>query len=183
MRAGRLRHRVNILALSHQLAPVAIGSAWTSIVAKDNAEAPAASGLRTSAKVTVRARFNSQLRQDVYLRHQNRLLHVTSSRDVMGARSELVLTCDEFVGADAVYYPTGEPPVQCRVHLTHGAPYLDDFGKVTSYQTKAEVLLIEVGRPQEGDRIQVNGVMFIVTQYASDTDDGVVRGLWLDPME
>lgn len=183
MRAGRLRHRVSIIELNHQLAPVAIGSAWTSIVAKDSADAPAASGLRTGAKVTVRARFNSRLRQGVYLRHQNRLFHVTSSRDVMGTRSELVLTCDEFVGADAVYFPAGQPPVQCRAHLIHGAPYLDDFGKVTSYQTKAEVLLIEVGRPQENDRIQVNGVMFIVTQYANDTDDGVVRGLWLDPVE
>lgn len=183
MRAGRLRHHVSILELNHQLEPVDIGSAWVSIVAKDSAEAPAASGLRTGAKVTVRARFNSRLQQGVYLRQHDRLLHVTSSRDVMGTRSELVLTCDEFVGAGAIYYPSGEPPTRCRVHLTHAAPYLDDFGKVTSYRTKAEVLLIEVGRPQENDRIMIDGVMFIVTQYASDTDDGVIRGLWLDPME
>ena len=68
----------------------------------------------------------------------------------------------------------------CRVHLTHQAPWLDEEGVATDYRTRAEVAVIEVGRPEEGDRLQINGHLYSVTGYARDTDDGVVRGLWLE---
>lgn len=82
--------------------------------------------------------------------------------------------------AVAEYRPAVGAPVACRVLLTHGAPYLDDLGQVTDYRTRAEVALIEVGRPQVDDRLLVGDTLYTVIAYASDTDDGVVRGLWVE---
>lgn len=183
MRAGRLRDKAQISTLDHNLNEVWRGTSWCGITAKEAASPPMPSGLRAGARIDVRVRYTSKLHQGAYLRAGTRLLHVTSVRDATGKRAELTASCDEFVGQPATYYPADSPPISCRTHLTYDAPYLDDFGKVTDYRIKAEVLLIEVGRPQENDRLEVGGVMFIVTQYASDTDDGVVRGLWLDTVE
>ena len=180
MRAGRLRHKAQIITLGHDLRKTCHGTVWCDITAKDGAAPPMPAGLRTGARVGVRARYTDRLRQGVYLITHDRILHVTSVRDVTGKRAELVASCDEFVGQPAEYVgQTGRR--RCMVHITHNAPYLDELGQVTSYQHKAEVLVLEVGRPQPGDKIiMADGSAYTVTQYASDTDDGVVRGLWLE---
>lgn len=180
MRAGNLRHRAEVLSLGVDLSPVSHGSRWTSIRAKDAADAPAATGLRSPAMVEVRARYSTELIQGRYLRHGLRLLHITGVRDPLGTRAELVLSCDELIGEAAAYTPAGGTPIACRVHLTHNAPYLDELGQVTDYRTRAEVALIEVGRPQVDDQLLVAGTLYTVIAYADETDDGVVRGLWLE---
>ena len=42
--------------------------------------------------------------------------------------------------------------------------------------------LIEVGRLQVDDQLQVGGVLYNVIDYADESDDGIVRGLWLQPV-
>ena len=180
MRLGRLDKRAAILSLAADLSTVIIGSRWVGIRAKEAADAGQASGLRTGAMVEVRARGSAELSQGRYLLSGARLLHITSVRDPMGTGAELVLSCDELVGQPGEYRPDGQPPKACRVHLTHSAPYLDELGQVTDYKTRAEVALIEVGRPQVDDQLQVGSDTYVVIQYASETDDGVVRGLWLE---
>lgn len=182
MRAGRLRHKAQIITLRHDLSHHCHGSIWCGIIAKEGANPPMPSGLRTGSRVDVRARYTDKLAQGVYLVSGQRILHVTSVRDVTGKRAELTTSCDEFVGQPALYHSyAGSKP--CRVHLQHSAPYLDELGQVTSYRTRAEVLLLEVGRPQPDDRLTVAGQDYIVTQYADSTDDSVVRGLWLEALE
>jgi len=183
MRAGRLRHKAQIITLRHDLSHHCHGSIWCGITAKEGASPPMPSGLRTGARVDVRARYTDKLAQGVYLVSGQRILHVTSVRDVAGKRAELTASCDEFVGQPAIYQQPGRSQKACRVHLQHSAPYLDELGQVTSYRTKADVLVLEVGRPQPDDIITVAGQRYIVTQYADNTDDGVVRGLWLDAVE
>lgn len=178
--AGRLRHNCGVLELDNELKPVNIGNIWASIVSKELADVPMQSGIRSAAKVSIRARYSDKLQQGTYLTNGDRLFQITSARDYLGTRSELNISADEFIGRKATYTPSGGAPVQCRVHLTHDAPYFDDFGKITSYRIKAEVILLEVGRPQAGDKIRIGSVDYIVTQYANDSDDAVVRGLWLD---
>lgn len=180
MRAGNLRHRAEILSLSADLLPVSHGSRWVGIRSKEAGDVGAAAGLRTGAMIEVRARFSEVLTDGRYLKSGGRLLHITSARDPMGDRAELVLSCDEFVGEAAEYRGDGVPPVACRAQLTHAAPYLDDLGQVTAYKTRAEVALIEVGRPQVDDQLLVGGVLYTVIRYAEASDDGVVRGLWLE---
>ncbi len=70
--------------------------------------------------------------------------------------------------------------MDCRVHVTHEAPYRDELGQVTDYRTRIQVALIEVGRPQVDDQIIVEGARYTVIAYADETDDGVVRGLWVE---
>lgn len=180
MRAGNLRHRAEILSLSAALLAVSHGSRWVGIRSKEAGDVGAAAGLRTGAMIEVRARFSDALTAGRYLKSGGRLLHITSARDPMGDRDELVLSCDELVGEVAEYRGDGLPPVACRAQLTHAAPYLDDLGQVTAYKTRAEVALIEVGRPQVDDQLLVGGVLYVVTRYADASDDGVVRGLWLE---
>jgi head-tail adaptor len=179
MQPGKLRNRAEILSLDASLAPVGHGSRWVGIRAKETGDVPAATGLRSRAMIEVRARYSADLLAGRYLKNGARLLHITSARDPMGDRAELVLSCDELVGEVAEYRPDGLPPVACRVHLTHSAPYLDDMGQVTDYRTRAEVALIEVGRPQVDDQLEIGGQLYSVIAYADESDDGVVRGLWL----
>lgn len=179
MRAGRLNQRAEILGLDASLSPVSHGSRWVGIRSKEAGDVPAASGLRTRAMIEIRARYSDLLTAGRYLRSGERLFSVTSARDPMGDRAELVLSCDELVGEASEYRPDGGTPVACRVHLTHSAPYLDDMGKVTDYRTRAEVALIEVGRPQVDDQLMIGADLYSVIAYADDSDDGIVRGLWL----
>lgn len=183
MRAGRLRHKAQIVTLDHDLRETCHGTIWCSITAKDGATPPMPAGLRTGARVDVRARYTDKLQQGAYLITGERILHITSVRDVTGKRAELIASCDEFVGQPAQYQSLTRGQISCRVHLTHEAPFLNDFGQVTDYRTRAEVLVLEVGRPQVDDRITIAGQAYIVTQYAGGTDDGVVRSLWLEPVE
>ncbi|WP_241666748.1 hypothetical protein [Stutzerimonas nosocomialis] len=128
----------------------------------------------------MRAWWDARLQAGRYLRAGDRLLYIDSARDVTGARAELTLTCTEMVGQCCEYRPRDGVPLQCRVHLIHEAPYRDELGQVTDYRTRAEVALIETGRVQVDDRLQIGKAQYIVTSYAQDTDDGVVRGLWLE---
>lgn len=183
MRAGTLRNRAHVFSLSAELHSVDHGACWVSFRSKAAGEAPQMSGLRATAMVEVRARFSHLLQQGRYLRHGTRLLYIASApRDPMGNKTELVLSCDELVGQPAEYRPQSGLPVACRVHLTHLAPFRDEMGQATDYRTRAEVAIIEVGRPEAGDQVLVDGVLYNVDAYADESDDGVVRGLWLDKM-
>lgn len=181
MRAGTLRNHAQVLSLSVDLNTVDHGARWVSFRSKASGDASPVSGLRATAMVEVRARFSDELQPGRYLRHESRLLYIASApRDPMGTRAELVLSCDELVGQPAEYRPQAGMPTPCRVHLTHEAPYLDDMGQVVDYKTRAEVAVIEVGRPQVDDQLLIAGTLYNVIQYARDSDDGVVRGLWLE---
>lgn len=180
MRLGELNKRATLLQLSAALLPVTVGNLWVGLRAKEAADPPMAAGLRTPARVEIRARFNANLVPGLYLRQGNRLFHITSARDPLGNRAELRITADELIGQPGQYAPANGASRACRVHLTHSAPYLDELGQVTDYRTRAEVALIEVGRPQVGDALNVSGQSYQVIGYAAETDDGVVRGLWLE---
>ena len=130
----------------------------------------------------IRARFSDIFRTGRYLQHGGRLFHLVSPRPV-GNGAELIVSAEELAGEPGQYIPPGGAPLGCRVHLAHEAPYRDEQGQVVSYMTRAEVAIIEVGRPQEGDQLRVGGDQYVVANYADDSDDGVVRGLWLLPVE
>lgn len=182
MRIGRLDTPADLLELGPDLQPQMIEWLWVGVLAKDSADAPQAASLRSPAKVEVRSWWDSELLQGRYLRAESRLFHIDSVRDVTGQQAELTITATELIGAAAIYTPAGGDPVACRVLLTHGAPYLDELGQVTDYRTRVEVALIEVGRPQVDDQLQVGVTLYTVIAYADDSDDGVVRGLWLEAL-
>ncbi|PKM30228.1 MAG: hypothetical protein CVV07_07370 [Gammaproteobacteria bacterium HGW-Gammaproteobacteria-11] len=128
----------------------------------------------------MRAWWDDRLVAGRYLRAEGRLLLIDDARDVTGQQVEMQIACSELVGLVGEYRPAEGVPVGCRVHLMHEAPVLDEMQRVTAYKTRAEVAVIEVGRPQPGDQLVVDGELYNVTDYADDTDDGVVRGLWLE---
>lgn len=180
MRAGRLDTPADLLRLDADVRPCVVDWIWVGIRAKDSGDVQAPSGLRNPGKVEVRAWWDERLQIGRYLRAGSRLLLIDSVRDVTGGRAEAVITCSELVGLPAEYRPQEGVPVPCRAHLTHEAPYRDELGQVTDYRTRAEVALIEVGRPQVDDQIVIDGARYSVIAYADETDDGVVRGLWLE---
>lgn len=182
MRAGALRHRAEILSLGADLAKVSHGSRWVGIRAKEGADAPAASGLRTRAMVEVRARASAELVPGRYLVSGARLLHITSVRDPMGKGAEVVLSCDELIGLPAQYSPTsGGPAIPCRVFLAHGVARVGDVGR-TEYTTQLEAAVIEVGRPQPGALVVVGGQTWRVSGLVEEEDDRVVRRMWVKPL-
>lgn len=180
MRIGRLETPAELLELGADLQPVVIDWLWFGIRTKDAGDVQAATGLRNPGKVEVRCWWDERLLPGRYLRADGRLLHLDSVRDVTGQQAELTMTATELIGQPGEFRSLDSPPVACRVHLAHGAPYLDEQGQVTDYRTRAEVALIEVGRPQVDDQLLVAGTLYTVIAYADETDDGVVRGLWLE---
>ncbi|WP_312115300.1 hypothetical protein [Stutzerimonas nitrititolerans] len=182
MRAGRLRTPASLLELSADIRPCELDWLWCGIETRESVDAPAHNGLRAPAKITVRAWWDERLRAGRYLLAGDRLLLIDDVRDFTGRRAEVAITCSELVGLPSEFRPLEGVPVACRVHLTHEAPYRDDMGQTTDYRIRAEVALIEVGRPQPDDQLLVGGALYSVSTYADDSDDGVVRGLWLDPV-
>lgn len=181
MRAGRLDTPATLLELDADLQRVEVDWLWCGIQTKESAEPPYPGGLRNPAKVTIRTWWDERLRQGRYLEADDRLFHIDSVRDFTGRRAEVALTATEFIGEAGVAMPDGLPPKVCRVFLVHEAPYRDELGQATSYKTRAEVALIEAGRLQaETDQIEVGGALYNVVDYADQSDDGIVRGLWLD---
>lgn len=180
MRAGRLDTPADLLELCPDIKPRLVDWLWIGVRAKEAGDVQAASGLRNPGKVEVRAWWDDRLRNGRYLRTGDRLLAIDSVRDVTGTQAEVFITCSELVGEPAEYRPQEGVPAPCRVHLSHEAPYRDEMGQVTEYKTRAEVAIIEVGRPQQDDQLKVAGALYTVIGYADETDDGVVRGLWLE---
>lgn len=180
MRAGRLNTPATLAELNADLVRVDIDWLWCGIQTKELTDSPFPNGLRNPAKVTIRTWWDERIRQGLYLEADGRLFHIDSARDFTGQRAELAITATEFVGEDAEYRPQDLPPKACRAHLTYQAPYRDEIGQATEYKTRAEVALIEAGRIQVDDQLFVHGELYNVIAYAADTDDGIVRGLWLE---
>lgn len=183
MRTGRFDTPAKLLALDANLQSCQIDWLWCGIQTKEAGDVAYPTGLRNPAKVTIRTHWDDRLRQGRYLEADGRLFHIDSARDFTGKRAELAITATEFVGECGSAIHEGQPPRPCRVFLLHDAPYRDEFGQATGYRTRAEVALIEAGRPQaDSSQIEVGGVLYNVIDYADQTDDGIVRGLWLAPV-
>ncbi|WP_447590154.1 hypothetical protein [Aquipseudomonas campi] len=180
MRAGRLDTPCAIISLNADLCAEELDWVWCGIQTKESAEPPYPAGLRNPAKVAIRSWYDERIRQGRYLRAGCRLFHIDSARDFTGTKAELAITATEFVGECAEYLPAGQPPRPCRVFISYEAPYRDEAGQATDYRDRAEVALIETGRVQVDDQLRVAGVLYTVISYADDTDDGIVRGLWLE---
>lgn len=179
MRSGQLNTPTDLLLLDADLNPQLIDWLWCGIQTKD-ADIAYAAGLRNPAKVSIRSWFDERLQQGRYLRTEDRLFHIDSVRDFNGQQVELAITATELIGQSATYRPATGDPKPCRVHLSHTAPYLDELGQATDYRTKIEVALIETGRVQVDDQIQLGTDLYLVTAYADSSDDGTVRGLWVE---
>lgn len=180
MRAGRLDTPVDVLRLTADLEPQLLKWVWAGVRSKDAADVTEAAGIRASALIEVRAWFDDCLVQGRYLRAGERLLMITSARDFSGDRSELVMSAIEFVGEPACVLPVTGAPRKCRAFINHESMHRDEYGQATGYKSRAEVALIEAGRVQVDDRLQVAGVTYLVIDIDKESDDGVVRGLWLD---
>lgn len=183
MRAGSLDTPATLLELGADLCVSEMDWVWTGIRAKDAGDVAFPTGLRNPGRVEIRAWWDARLVQGRYLRAAERLFHIDSARDVMGNRAELVLTCTEFVGQPAEYRPGDRLPIMCRVFLRHEAPIRDEMGRATDYKTLAEVALVETGRIQVDDQFAIAGELYNVIDYAADTDDGIVRALWLERVQ
>ncbi|WP_287030047.1 hypothetical protein [Pseudomonas sp. UBA6310] len=180
MRSGNLNTPAHILELDADLNAITLDWVWCGIQTKESGDFAYPSGLRNPAKVTIRAWYDERLKQGRYLCADQRLFHIDSTRDFSGNRAELAITATEFIGQPALYLPAGRPQKCCRVFINHDAQHRDDMGQATGYRTKVEALLIETGRVQVDDRLQLNGVDYLVIDYADDSDDGIVRAMWLE---
>lgn len=181
MRAGRLITPATLLELNAELQRVEIDWLFCGIQAKENAEPPFPIGLRSPAKIAIRAWYDERLRQGRYLQAEGRLFHIDSARDFTGVKAELAITATEFIGEQGQALPDGQSPKPCRVFINYEAPWRDDAGQAAAYKIRAEVALIEAGRLEPGlDQLQVAGITYNITDYDRDTDDGIVRGLWLE---
>lgn len=183
MRAGEIRHRAELLELDGDLQERCLGKVWVGIITQENAAPPAPAGLRNPIRVDIRARYNPSIIIGRYLRHDQRLFHVNSVRDPIGTRAELRVTADELMGAPGQVIRQRQAPKCCRVFLAFDVPYVSpDSDQGPVLRIYGEVALIEAGRVEQDDILVVGRDRYCVLWLAADSDDGVVRGLWLERM-
>lgn len=180
MRIGSIDIPADLLVLPAEGPGELVDWLWVGLRARDSGDVQAPLGLRSPAKVEGRAWWDNRLLQGRYLRTEDRLLLIDSVRDVVGGRVEVVMSCTELVGEPAEFRPADGVPVPCRVFITHSAPVFDEEQRVTDYRTMAELALIEVGRCQVDDQVLVGGQLYTMVDYAGSSDDGVVRGMYLE---
>ncbi|AYF88629.1 hypothetical protein D6Z43_16270 [Pseudomonas sp. DY-1] len=180
MRAGRLETPADLLALGPDLQAQYLDWLWVGIRAKDAVDAPLAAGLRSPAKVEVRAWWDERLLQGRYLRTEGRLLILDGVRDVIGQQAEVVMTATELMGEPGEYRPDDGSPRPARIFLRHISPFVDENDRLTDYRLQAEVALVETGRVQLGEQLVIGGCVYNVIGYVDGSDDGVVRSLWLE---
>lgn len=183
MRSGRLETPAELLTLGPDLKANYLDWLWVGIRAKDAADAATPGGLRSPAKVEVRAWWDDRLLQGRYLRAGSRLLVLDGVRDVVGLQAEVVMTATELVGEGADYTPSGGGTAQhCRVFLAHGVARPGELTGRAEYTTQLEAALIEVGRPQAGAVFQVGPQAWRVAGLVEDDDDRVTRRMWVKPL-
>ncbi|MFF6557466.1 hypothetical protein ACET39_29695, partial [Pseudomonas aeruginosa] len=139
MRSGNLDTPADLLMLSADLLPFRLDWIWCGIQTKETAEPPFPSGLRSPAKIAIRAWWDARIQQGRYLSADGRLFHIDSARDFTGRRAELAITATELIGVQGEYRPDRAPPRACRVFLNYDAPWLDENGQATAYRIRAEV--------------------------------------------
>lgn len=173
-----------MFSLDVELQPCQIDWIWCGIQSKENGDIPAQGGLRLPAKVAIRAWWDARLITGRYLlTDDRRLFHLDSVRDFTGRREEVAITASELVGFCGEARRQGMAPRECRVFLRHDVPYRNSFEQDVVLRTYAEVALLEAGRVEAEDQLLVEGELYNVMALAKDTDDGVVRGLWLERVE
>lgn len=184
MRTGRLNTPATLLHLGADLQPCEIDWLWCGIQTKENAEPSPATGLRAPAKITIRAWWDERLVKGRYLRTEDRLFLLDDVRDFTGKRQELAITASELVGFPGRVIRQRQAPRCCRVFLAFDMPYVSpDSDQGPVLRTYAEVALIEAGAVEQDDMLEVDGQAYNVLWLAANTDDGVVRGLWLERRE
>lgn len=169
-----------VLAMTGDLTAQRISTAWLSIRSQDSGGAPETTGLRSPVKLEIRGRYTTHIIRGRYIRRGPRLIYVEDARDPDDNRRDIVITGSALIGEPAVYRPKNGEPRPCRVFVNYLAPTIDDYGQTTDYRISAEVAIIETGRIQPYEQLEIAGITYDVTGYRGDTDDGVVRGLWLD---
>lgn len=168
MRAGLLRHRGEIIG---------VGRAWFGLIEKAASTDNAIAGLRVASFVELRARADTPLSPMSHVRIGARLFVVMFPRAIPGGQAAAVV---ELVGQPARYLPRAGQPVPTRCHVQRDAVLVGENNSRVVYRARLEVPLIECPRPQPGDKIEVGGVVYIVSALAHDGDDGIVRSVWGD---
>lgn len=183
MRAGRLTSRAMIQELRPDLSVLEHGRVWVDVRVKDAAEGSAQAGLRMPTKADIRAREVNRLAASRYLRlvRNDRLFHLLEVRP-LGNQGEFVMTADELVGLPAWFEPMAGVERPCRVYLEYSAPLLDDLQQVVEHRTRAQLALVETGPIEVDDQLRVAGARYRVMGFAQDSDDGVVRSVWLEAL-
>jgi hypothetical protein len=182
--AGKMDWRLAFYRLSlADFSKALQATVWASVRMKalDNL-APAPQGLRNTsagALTEIRLRHRTGLQEGDYAVHGARLWHVVNLRDPDGKGAELIASAHELIGMPATYTPAGGAAVTTRAWLGYSAPFVPGQHLVNEYRLRAEVPIYEVGRPARGDALTVGGRNYLVVGLVDNSDDGVVRGLWV----
>lgn len=180
MRTGALDQPATLAELRPDLTANDMDWIWIGIRAKDDS-VPAPAGLKSPARITVRAWWDQRLMPGRYLRTEDRLLHIDSVRDVTGRRTEATISATELVGQPATYTSPAGLSAPCRVYLAHGVTRPGELTGRAEYTTQIEAALIEVGRPQPGGVFNLGGQAWRVAGLVEDDDDSVTRRMWVKP--
>jgi hypothetical protein len=183
MRAGSLDTWCEVLELHPvTLAPQVVAAGWFSIRQRQTEYKDVQpTGLRNRASVIGRCWFDHEVLPGRYVRPENgRLFVIDAVRDPLNNQSELSLAITELIGERAVYRSGAQPGKPVRAFFDVDAPHLADSGRM-EYRHRIEVALIECGRPQPGDEIDLRGVTWVVREAVAQADNGILRDLWVRP--
>lgn len=177
MRSGELDTRAQLLVLQPELSVTVIRSVWLDLRARD-ADAEAQAGLRANGALFAYARFAADLQGGRYLRVGSRLIYIDAALDVDGRCTGVRLSLTELIGRPGSYQPAQGVARAVRVYLAPEAPIPAQFQR-PGYRLRAEVAVLEAGRPQAGELMQVDGLSYTILGPVDGGDDGIVRAMWV----
>jgi|GEM_PF-3203439 len=185
--AGKLDWRLEFFRLSlATFARTSLGHAWVSVRMKAADHlAPPSQGLRnlsSGALTEIRLRYRTDVQDGDYAVYGSRLWHCVNFRDPDGKRAELIASAHELVGLTTVYTPAGGTAITTRAWLGFSSPFVSGGHMVNEYRLRAEVPILEVGRPARGGTLVISGRTYQIVGLVDNGDDGITRSMWVVPV-
>ncbi|QNM94904.1 hypothetical protein [Chitinimonas koreensis] len=178
MRIGELNTRAELLAQGPDLLGQVLRGVWVGLTGRDTDDPPQA-GLRSPTAYTGWARYAVDLVGGRYLRIGPRLLRIDAAVDHDSRRTLQRLSLTELVGEPAVYRPAAGDDRPTRVFVQADAPQPGSVMRRPEYRLRADLPVVEVGRPQAGEQLLVGATTYVVVGPVEGGDDGIVRSLWV----
>lgn len=174
MRVGKLRDLVSLIVDGQDIGTILVD------IDDREAQIPFDSGLKSSGKIVVRARYLPELVRGAYLKTlDNRLFYVLLARDPDQKKKDLLLSVVELIGAPAAIDIQPAITVRCAL-LAYRARPESEHGFLPEVERRQAEFAIAEWAPQVGVEFELAGGMYRITEIDPENSDALVTRVWVD---
>lgn len=176
MRAGRLKHAATLKGSQGEQ----VGALRLVGLEDKDQSISFGEGLKSSAKIIIRSRWNKEVVAGNYWSLGSRLFLIDGVSDPVGTKRDLVSSVTELVGAPVSIIDTG---AVCKCALTRyrAKPQGEHdwlSGDVETERRQAEFANVQY-RPEIGHEFILAGAQYKITEHDETESDSVVSRCWV----